>query len=96
MIEKNHGHIVTTASLASYVPAREIAAYSSSKHAVAGFIDSLRQEMREHPKKPDIKFTTVHPLFVQTQMMDGIILRPRLEDLQNVTLEDFLSKLLGI
>jgi len=77
MIAKNHGHIVTTASLSSLVPAKEIAAYASSKHGVHGFLESLKMELAANNSQSKIQFTTVYPIFVQTRLMDGITLKPR-------------------
>ena len=78
MIRNNHGHIVTTASLSSALPCRDIACYSASKHAVHGFVDALKRELRVHPAKPrNIHFTTVYPVVVQTRISDPVVMRPR-------------------
>jgi short-subunit dehydrogenase len=76
MIKQGRGHIVTTASLSSFLPCRDIAAYAASKHGVHGFIESLKQEIRLMPTQPKINFTTVYPIFVQTRLLDGITLKP--------------------
>lgn len=48
MIERGHGHVVNTASMAGYYAAPDMTAYSASKHAVMGLSESLRAEMAEH------------------------------------------------
>ncbi|KAJ8946337.1 hypothetical protein NQ318_004227 [Aromia moschata] len=42
MIEKNHGHIVTIASMAGYVGVHKLVDYCSSKFAAVGFDEALR------------------------------------------------------
>ena len=46
MIKRNHGHVVTIASISSYLPMRELVAYSSSKCCLNGFIEALKAEIR--------------------------------------------------
>ena len=80
MLARNHGHIVTTASMASFLSSRDITTYSASKHGVHGFIESLKQEISygTTPGNPSkIHFTTVYPIFVRTRMLDGITFAPK-------------------
>lgn len=72
MIERNEGHIVTVCSAAGLIPTRNLAPYSGTKHAVHGFIEALKEEIRHDPRKPDIKFTTVYPFACSTGLMSGI------------------------
>lgn len=73
MIQRNHGHIVTIASIASFFPAKELAGYTSCKHANYGFIEALKQEMEDLPTNTkNINFTTVYPCFVRTRIMEGV------------------------
>jgi len=72
MIEYSKGHIVTTCSIAGLKANRYMVPYHGSKFAVHGYLESLKDELRHHPKKPDIKFTTVYPTAVNTQLIDGI------------------------
>lgn len=46
MIQKDHGHIVTVASLASFAGVGEITDYSCSKAAALAFHEGLTQEIR--------------------------------------------------
>jgi len=72
MINLNHGHIVTICSAAGLIPVRNLAPYCASKHAVHGFVESIKDEIRHHPKQPDIKFTTVYPFSCNTNLLVGI------------------------
>jgi len=36
MIEKNHGHIVAVASLAAFIPGKQVTIYCTTKTAVSG------------------------------------------------------------
>ena len=45
-LEKTDGQIVSISSLAAFVGTPKTAAYSSTKHAVLGFMDSLRIELK--------------------------------------------------
>jgi len=77
MMERNHGHIVTIASMASFFPARELAGYTACKHANYGFIEAVKQELEDHPRDTsNIHFTTVYPCFVRTRIMKGVTLNP--------------------
>lgn len=46
MIQKDHGHVVTVASMASFVGVGEITDYSCSKAAALAFHEGLTQEIR--------------------------------------------------
>jgi all-trans-retinol dehydrogenase (NAD+) len=69
MIQRNSGHLVTTASAAGLVPLRGAVSYTASKHAAVGFHDALRQELRT--EAPGIRMTLVTPFFINTGMFHG-------------------------
>ncbi|XID96131.1 SDR family NAD(P)-dependent oxidoreductase [Paenibacillaceae bacterium WGS1546] len=46
MLEAGHGHIVNVASIAGKLATAKSTAYSATKHAVLGFTNALRQELR--------------------------------------------------
>lgn len=77
MIESGKGHIVNTCSGLGHMRFRYLSAYVASKFGLRGFIDCLKLEMRIHPKKPDIRFSTVYPSFVKTNMTTGMTWKPR-------------------
>lgn len=71
MLEKNSGHIVTIASMSAKSGTAYLVDYSSSKSAVFGFTDALREEILKLGKT-GVKTTTVCPSFVSTGMVKQI------------------------
>jgi short-subunit dehydrogenase len=55
MIQKDHGHIITVASIASFAAIGELAAYGSSKAAALAFHESLTQELRHWYKAKKVR-----------------------------------------
>jgi len=96
MIENRRGHLVATSSMAGLVGIPGLTAYSSSKFAVTGYMDALKKEMAVHPSKPDIKFTTIHPVIVNTPMYyDMVELQPsRYSRLNKVIEPEYVAKLI--
>lgn len=91
MIQKNHGHIVTIASMAGYTGVSKLVDYCSSKFAAVGFDESLRIELDALGVK-GVKTTVICPYFIQqTGMFDNVNskLLPRLKsnDVADRTIE---------
>ena len=61
-IKKTRGTIAGIGSLSSKWGFPTKSGYSASKHAMAGFFDSLRMELRND----DVQITMVHPSFIAT------------------------------
>jgi short-subunit dehydrogenase len=79
MMENNHGHIVTTASLGAFIGVRHCVPYFAAKYGIRGEIESLQDELIAHPSQPtSIKFTTIFPAFVQTPLTTKVKLQDRL------------------
>ena len=70
MLRRGSGHLVMMASAAGLLGVPGMAVYSASKHAVIGFAESLRLELR-NAGKPGIGITIVCPSFVSTGMFEG-------------------------
>lgn len=68
MVARNKGHIVTVASLASYVGIASLADYTASKAAILSFHEALAQELKLHHHAPNILTTSVHPSWVRTPL----------------------------
>jgi short-subunit dehydrogenase len=69
MILKNKGHIVTMASMASYIVALPVAMdYAATKAGVLAFTEGLRSEIKHYYKAPGVLATAVHPMWVHTDM----------------------------
>lgn len=57
MLERKTGHIVNIASMAGKIGSAKSTAYTATKHAVLGFTNSLRMELREQ----GIRVSAVNP-----------------------------------
>lgn len=69
MGNNNSGHIFNICSILSFSSRIDAATYTISKHALKGFNDVLREEMREH----NVKVTAIYPGSVNTSSWEGII-----------------------
>jgi len=70
MIERGRGHIVTIASAAGLIGVPRLTDYAASKHAVVGFDDALRAELR-HLGHRQIRTTVVCSYFISTGLFEG-------------------------
>lgn len=64
MIDRGSGKIVAISSLLGHYGTANLAAYAASKHAVLGYFESLREEVKVH----GIKVLLVSPGFVNTNV----------------------------
>ena len=64
MIKRRSGQIVTNTSLSGKFGSKKRSVYAAAKHALHGFIDSLRAEVHEH----NIKINTIAPGYVNTDI----------------------------
>ncbi|WP_088102386.1 SDR family NAD(P)-dependent oxidoreductase [Halalkalibacter urbisdiaboli] len=62
MLEKESGHIINIASQAGKFPTPKASVYAATKHAVLGFTNSLRMEL----KHSNIKVSSVNPGPIRT------------------------------
>nr|UST29446.1 17 beta-hydroxysteroid dehydrogenase 13 [Haliclona caerulea] len=82
MLEKNRGHIVSTASVAGHFGLVGCVDYCGSKFAAVGLMEALRREVYTMGKT-GISFTTICPSFISTGMFEGVKLKyPSLPGLQ--------------
>lgn len=70
MLKKNHGHIVTVASVAGLVGVNGLADYCASKFGAVGFDESLRMELSQ--LKTKVRTTCICPYYINTGMFDGV------------------------
>lgn len=68
-LKKNKGRIVGISSLAGKTGVPMVSGYAASKHAMAGFFDSLRMEVEEH----GVSVTMIYPGFVETEIAQRAI-----------------------
>lgn len=72
MLEKDHGHIVTIASLAGHVGITKLVDYCSSKYAAVGFDEAIRLELQILGSQ-NVLTTCICPFFIQsTGMFDDV------------------------
>lgn len=69
MEPRGAGTIVNVASVAGFLPAPFLAAYSASKHAVVGFTRAVAEELRLADSP--LRLVLVAPGFVETAMISG-------------------------
>lgn len=67
LLRRGEGRIVMTSSVAGFLASPFWSAYASSKHAVEGFSDSLRREVRPH----GVEVSVIEPGFVATPIFKG-------------------------
>jgi NAD(P)-dependent dehydrogenase (short-subunit alcohol dehydrogenase family) len=68
MVKRRRGHIINIASLAALGAAPGIATYTATKHAVLGFTDTARLELRG----TGVTLSVVLPTLTNTGMIDGV------------------------
>ena len=69
-MEKNHGHIVTLASMAGCVGANKLSDYCASKFAAVGLHESIVEELIGN-EKYGVNHTLVCPSGVNTGLFQG-------------------------
>ena len=69
MIKNKKGHVVATASMASFISPPGLIPYCNTKAAVLSLHDGLQQELRVMYDAPEIKFSVVHPTYAATPMI---------------------------
>ncbi|CAJ0578080.1 unnamed protein product, partial [Mesorhabditis spiculigera] len=72
MLDRDHGHVVTLASMAGKTGVAGLVDYCASKHAAVGFHESLTSEIR-HLGKQGVQTTCVCPFYIDTGMFDGVV-----------------------
>ncbi|GAA5858576.1 hypothetical protein JCM1840_001266 [Sporobolomyces johnsonii] len=72
IISINHGHIMTTASSASYAAIPQLSEYACSKAAVLALHETLTGELRHRYNAPRVRTSVICPTKVSTQMGDAM------------------------
>ncbi|XP_029725013.2 17-beta-hydroxysteroid dehydrogenase 13 isoform X1 [Aedes albopictus] len=67
MIERKRGHIVSISSLAGIHPLPWATVYSTSKHAVNGFMGALTEQLRLQGHAGEIRTSCVNPYYISTR-----------------------------
>ncbi|KAF3940796.1 hypothetical protein ABW19_dt0200156 [Dactylella cylindrospora] len=69
IVRNNHGHVVSIASMASYIAVGGMVDYCASKAGVAAFHEGLRQELKHIYKANKVRTSIVHPSWVKTPLL---------------------------
>ena len=89
MVKRRNGHIINIASLAALGAVPGIATYTATKHAVLGFTDTARLELRG----TGVTLSAVLPTLTNTAMIDGVGGMP---GLRNAEPEDIAAGIVGL
>ncbi|KAH8178063.1 short chain dehydrogenase domain-containing protein [Sarocladium implicatum] len=73
MIQLNKGHVITVASIASFVALPSGADYSATKAGALAFHEALASELKHLYKSPNVLTTVVHPNFVRTPLIEDLV-----------------------
>lgn len=71
MVERNHGMIVTVASLAAYISAPSMVDYASSKAAALVFHEGLASELVTHYKADKVRTVVMCQGYTRTKLFEG-------------------------
>jgi len=74
MLAKNHGHIVSIASMAGKAGMSTMTDYCASKFGAVGFNEALRLELKS--LKTKVKTTCIMPFYINTGMFKGVTVNP--------------------
>jgi all-trans-retinol dehydrogenase (NAD+) len=69
MVAQKKGHIVSTASVASFVTCAGLVDYAATKAAVLALHEGLQQELKHRYNAPEIRTSIVHPIYVRTKLV---------------------------
>jgi short-subunit dehydrogenase len=89
MVKRRRGHIINIASLAALGAVPGIATYTATKHAVLGFTDTARLELRG----TGVTLSAVMPTLTNTSMVDGVASVP---GFRNAEPEDIAAGIVGL
>jgi NAD(P)-dependent dehydrogenase (short-subunit alcohol dehydrogenase family) len=89
MVKRGKGHIINIASLAGKGAVPGIATYTATKHAVLGFTDSVRLELRG----TGVTLSAVLPTLTNTGMIDGVA---SMSGLRNAEPEDIAAGIVSL
>ncbi|KAF5025489.1 hypothetical protein F66182_2394 [Fusarium sp. NRRL 66182] len=95
MIQLNKGHIVTVASVASFVALTTGADYSATKAGALSFHETLASEIKHIYKSPNILTTVVHPNFVRTPLVEGFADRLERSGVQFLTADQVANEVVA-
>ncbi|XP_058448211.1 uncharacterized oxidoreductase YoxD-like [Malaya genurostris] len=80
MYVRQRGHIVSIVASSAFLPAGLMRHYTTTKYAMRGFMEELRDEIRLAGQTKFVKITTIFPFFLNTrrELVDAISKMPYL------------------
>lgn len=98
MVAKNHGMIVTVASLAAYISVPDMVDYASSKAAALSFHEGLAAELKTKYNAPKVRTVVINQSYTKTALFEGFapgdkFLMPTLE--VETVAEEIVKKVLS-
>jgi short-subunit dehydrogenase len=90
MIAANHGHIITTASMASFGAIGGMVDYACTKASALAFHEGLAQELKSYHSAPKVRTTVVHPSWTRTPLVQQLLdasskFRPPIMEVETVS-----------
>ncbi|OBT84371.1 hypothetical protein VE02_07889 [Pseudogymnoascus sp. 03VT05] len=81
MIKKNHGHIVTVASMASYVTVASIIDYNCTKASAVAFHEGVASELKHRYNAPNVRTSLISPTWIRTPLIEALTSDPSFNDI---------------
>ncbi|KAL9111449.1 MAG: hypothetical protein Q9227_004126 [Pyrenula ochraceoflavens] len=72
MVRHDHGHVISIASMASFVTVAGNVDYSATKAGVLAFHEGLAQELKWREGTRKIRTSVVHPTWARTPLLDSV------------------------
>ncbi|KAL3446110.1 hypothetical protein BJX65DRAFT_296560 [Aspergillus insuetus] len=72
MIRSNHGHVVTIASMASFVTQAQNVGYACTKAAALAFHEGLTQELKHRYNAAKVRTSIIHPTWIRTPLIEKL------------------------
>jgi NAD(P)-dependent dehydrogenase (short-subunit alcohol dehydrogenase family) len=95
MILKNKGHIITVASMASFLGMPLGGAYCASKAGAMSFHETLSAELKHVYKATGVLHTIVHPHFVRTPLIKDVVQGLERAGLEILSTEKVAEEIVG-
>ncbi len=95
MIQLDKGHIITIASIASFVALATAADYSATKAGALAFHQSLTSEIKHVYKSPNVLTTVIHPNFVRTPLVEDFVDRLERSGVRLLTADQIASEVVA-
>ena len=95
MIQLDKGHVITVASIASFVALATAADYSATKAGALAFHQTLTGELKHVHKSPNVLTTVVHPNFVRTPLVQDFVGQLENSGVRLLTADDIASEVVA-